>query len=57
MQPLLQDFPIILNQRPQPPCLSLYQPTHRSFPDNRQDSIRFKNLVRQLQQSLAERYS
>lgn len=57
MQPLLQDFPILLNQRPQPPCLSLYQPTHRSFPDNRQDSIRFKNLVRQLQQSLAERYS
>lgn len=39
------------------PCLSLYQPTHRSHPENQQDTIRYKNLVRELEQSLAEKYS
>ena len=39
------------------PCLSLYQPTHRSHPENQQDPIRFKNLLRSLEQSLAEKYS
>mgnify|MGYP001099305636 CR=1 FL=1 len=24
-----------------PPCLSLYQPTHRRYPENQQDQIRF----------------
>lgn len=57
MHALMQDFPRLLRERPEPPCLSLYQPTHRSFPDNRQDPIRFKNLVRRLQQSIAERAS
>ena len=28
-----------------PPCISLYQPTHRRHPDNQQDPIRFRNLV------------
>jgi hypothetical protein len=27
------------------PCISLYMPTSRSFPDNAQDSLRFRNLV------------
>lgn len=27
------------------PCLTITMPTHRSFPDNRQDPIRVKNLV------------
>ena len=36
------------------PCLSLYQPTHRSFPDNRQDPIRFRNLVKTLDERLRE---
>lgn len=39
------------------PCLSLYQPTHRSHPENQQDPIRFKNLLKGLEQSLAEKYS
>jgi hypothetical protein len=30
------------------PCLSLYQPTHRSIPERQQDPIRFKNLLRRL---------
>jgi hypothetical protein len=39
------------------PCLSLYMPTHRSHPENLQDPIRFKNLVRQMEKSLALKYS
>lgn len=34
------------------PCCSLYQPTHRRFPENRQDPIRFRNLLRALGASL-----
>lgn len=37
-----------------PPCLSLYQPTHRSHPENQQDPIRFKNLIKQLEASLLQ---
>lgn len=41
----------------QGPCLSLYMPTHRSHPENLQDPIRFKNLVKQLEESLQLKYS
>ena len=40
----------------QPPCLSLYQPTHRRHPENQQDPIRFRNLVKELETSLREKY-
>ena len=40
----------------QPPCLSLYQPTHRRHPENQQDLIRFGNLVKELEASLRQRY-
>src|SRR5690606_15665991 len=36
-------------ESPEPPCFSLYQPTHRAFPENQQDPIRFKNLLRDLE--------
>jgi len=36
-------------------CLSLYQPTHRRHPENRQDPIRFRNLVKAMGASLRER--
>jgi len=39
------------------PCLSLYQPTHRHHPENQQDPIRFRNLVKELDASLREGYS
>lgn len=42
---------------PAEPCISIYQPTHRHYPDNRQDPIRFKNLVRAVEESLAQRYT
>ena len=46
----------LLTGRYEAPCLSLYQPTHRSHPENRQDPIRFRNLVRQLEESLRTKY-
>lgn len=41
----------------EPPCVSLYQPTHRANPDNLQDPIRYKNLMRDAERSLREKYS
>jgi hypothetical protein len=40
----------------EPPCLSIYQTTHRTHPDNQQDPIRFKNLVKALEDSLRQKY-
>ncbi len=39
------------------PCVSIYQATHRSHPDNAQDPIRFKNLVKQVEESLAREHA
>lgn len=39
-----------------PPCLSLYQPAHRQHPENQQDPIRFRNLVKELEASLRQAY-
>jgi hypothetical protein len=38
------------------PCLSLYQPTHRRHPENQQDPIRYKNLLKTLDESLRRGY-
>lgn len=40
----------------QPPLLSLYQSTHRHHPENQQDPIRFRNLVKELETSLRKKY-
>ena len=39
-----------------PPCLSLYQPTHGAHPGRQQDPIRFRNLVKSLEESLQRGY-
>lgn len=39
------------------PCLSIYQPTHRSHPDNQQDPIRFRQLVKALESSLKHQHA
>lgn len=39
------------------PRLSLYMPTHRHYPDNLQDPIRYKNLLKTLEESLRSAYS
>jgi len=38
------------------PCISLYQPTHRTFPDNKRDPILFKNLLKKIDESLRSKY-
>jgi hypothetical protein len=38
------------------PFVSLYQPTHRYFPENKKDSIVFKNLLRLIEKSLSQKY-
>ena len=55
MHPLDEDFAAGLLDNWPPPCLSLYQPTHRHHPDNQQDPIRFGNLVKALEGSLLQR--
>jgi hypothetical protein len=46
-----------LVQPHEPPCVSIYQPTHRHHPDNQQDRIRFKKLLRVVEESLQQQYS
>lgn len=36
------------------PLISLYQPTHRHFPENKQDTIVFKNLLREIENELKQ---
>jgi hypothetical protein len=55
MNALRTDFTVLLEDR-EPPCLSLYQPTHRHHPDNQQDARRYANLVRALEASLVQQY-
>jgi hypothetical protein len=52
MESLLSDYPAGLLAPREPPCVSLYQPTHRHHPDNRQDPIRFQNHVKALEDVL-----
>jgi len=47
-----KDYAAGLLDHGDPPCLSLYQPTHRHHPENQQDPIRFRNLVKTLEGSL-----
>jgi hypothetical protein len=41
-----------LVKRREGPCVSIYMPTHRAFPETKQDPIRFKNLLRQAEERL-----
>jgi hypothetical protein len=42
---------------PKPPCLSLYQPTHRNVPDNTVDRPAFRHLVESLEMALSITHS
>lgn len=57
MDSLANDYTTGIFNSPDVPCLSLYQPTYRSHPDNQQDPIRFRNLVTTIEESLREKYS
>jgi hypothetical protein len=56
MYKIAEEFPndIIFNE--QGPCISLYQPTHRYSPENKQDTIVFKKLVQQIESLIKEKY-
>ena len=56
MNSLTHDYPAVLLRAYEAPCLSLYQPTHRRHPENAQDPIRFRNLVKKMAESLREKY-
>lgn len=56
MDSLKEDYAAGLLEACEPPCLSLYQPTHRHHPENQQDPIRFRKLVKVLEESLLQRY-
>lgn len=56
MDVLANDYPTLIHAARAGPCLSIYQPTHRQHPDNLQDPIRFRNLIRQLANSLEQKY-
>ena len=57
MEPLVNDHLRELLGVQEPPCLSLYQRTHRRHPENQQDPIRFRNLLKALEESLREKYA
>lgn len=57
MDALEFDYRSMLLAPRDPPCLSLYQPTHRGHPENKQDPIRFRNLLKRLEGSLQQAYA
>lgn len=56
MQPTIDILRDLLADE-RPPCISLYQPTHRTFPHKQQNPIRYRNLLRQMRASLGEQHS
>lgn len=56
MYEIVKDFPNELFNTEAEVFISLYQPTHRHGPENQQDPIRFKNLIREIGESLNEKY-
>ncbi len=48
-------LPELLSKK-ESPCLSLYMPTHRTHPDNAQDPIRFRNLLKKLQETFEREF-
>lgn len=57
MDDLEHDYETVLLADHDGPCVSLYQPTHRTFPDRKQDPIRFGNLLKELERSLNRQYA
>jgi len=54
MQPLKNEDLSPLLAEHKPPCISLFLSTHRHRPDNQQNPIRFRNLLRKVEASLRE---
>ncbi|NTU88740.1 MAG: hypothetical protein HGA54_02380 [Actinobacteria bacterium] len=56
MNSFTRDYRSLLTEEYEPPCVSIYFPTHRSSPEKLQDPIRFRNLIRQAEKDLQEKY-
>lgn len=52
---IVHQFPDDMIFEEKGPFISLYQPTHKHFPENKQDPIVFKNLIRKIEQSLQKK--
>lgn len=53
---IANEFPHAIIFEKGEPCISLYQPIYRSAPDNMQNPIMFKNLMRQIEDTLRKVY-
>jgi hypothetical protein len=56
MYEIVKEFPNDIIFEESEPCISLYQPTHRYSPENKQDPIVFENLIREIENSLKQKY-
>ncbi len=56
MYKIVKEFPNDIIFEESIPCISLYQPTHRYSPGNKQDPIVFKNLIREIENSVKQKY-
>ncbi len=54
---IVENFPHEIIFEKNQPAISLYQPTHRYSPDNEQDPVRFKNLVKEIDKQLEANFS
>src|SRR5687767_11758162 len=50
-----EDLTRLLDQQ-QPPCVSIYFPTERTYPDRHQGPVRYGNLVDRAEEALRRKY-
>lgn len=53
--PSVADLRVLLRDH-EAPCISLYQPTHRSYPETQQDPIRYGNLMKEIESALRKHH-
>ncbi|WP_152804213.1 hypothetical protein [Alkalibaculum sporogenes] len=56
MYEIVNDFPNEIIYENEVPCISIYIPTHRYAPDNKQDTILYKNSLKEIEESLKQKY-
>ena len=57
MYEIVKEFPNPMFFEEDAPYISLYQPTHRHSPKNKQGPLLFKNLIKQIEDSLQKDYT
>ena len=55
LQPTVADLQALMQDH-EPPCVSIYQPTERSYPESQQNPIRYRNMLWEAEQSLRRKY-